>query len=812
LKPTDKSRTHRNPVTPTTRCDLHLHSAASLTTRQWFSEYFDAPESYADPIRQYELCKARGMDLVTLTDHDSIEGGLLLTDRPDFFLSVEVSTRFPDNDCAVHVLVYDITPEQHVELQRLRGSVFDIVEFLRDEGLAHALPHPLLSPNWRMDRDTLEKCFVLFPAVEAVNGLIDRRVSPVAQTLIAALTPEILAALSRKHGIPLAHSKPRCPALTAGSDDHGHRRAGTIFTEVDGKLGAAAYLARVMNGQGRVVGKAGDLNAMAMCIKQGAYEHFRRKEADGRGQRNPFVDAMDVLAGRAPKAGVQSPRGASSMVDSLVRAAQRARIPVGLDLDVTVTPNEGTDESDRLIVAALARVGDTLASDAVDELVAAATAFDVYGLFSALTDIAGAVAVASPLLFAADHFGRQWDQVQRIRKEWRATDLPETSEHLAVFSDTRNNIDGVASWCRRFTSQAEKAGRRVWFASCDDVPLPDACAGTALPIAAVARFEIPLYRGFEVVVPSLPGTVDRVWRDGITHVELATPGPMGLAGLAAARLLRLPVTASFHTDLSGIAVALTGESTVADLTRAYLRWFYCSVDRVFAFTASSRDKLLEMGVPSAKIELMPVAVDPEDFSPSNASASAFPGVGLQVGDRPVVLTVGRLSAEKNLGLIIDAVQRLQHRNPAPLLVVVGDGPARAEIERSCRGKSFVAFVGFQEGMVLRQLYASAHAFVFASKVDTLGLVNLEALASGVPVLVPGDSAIAGLLQDGGNALFYDPDAGQLRDALAGLLDDPARADRLAAGGRRYTLDRWQTAQFEELWRTMVEGSAATCAA
>jgi hypothetical protein len=470
LTQANSSKTDCNSLAPTTRCDLHLHSAASLTTRQWFSEYFAAPESYADPLRQYELCKARGMDLVTLTDHDSIEGGLLLADRPDFFLSVEVSTRFPDNDCAVHVLVYNITPAQHLELQRLRDSVFDVVEFIRHEGLPQALPHPLLSPNWRMDRETLEKCFVLFPTVEVVNGLNDRRVSPGAKTLIASLTPEVLAALSEKHGIPLAHGKPRRLALMAGSDDHGHRRAGTIFTEVSGKLGAAAYLERVMNGEARVVGDAGDLNAMALCIKQGAYEHFRRKGAGARGRRNPFVDVMDVLAGRVPPSDADSPRGARSLVESLVRAAQRARMPVGLDLDITLTPDEGTDESDRRIVEAVTRISDTLAADATEELVAAATAFDVYGLFAALTDIAGAMVVASPLLFAADHFARQWDQVQRIMKEWRATDLPGTSEHLAVFSDSRDNIDGVASWCRRFMCQAETAGRRVWFASCDEAP------------------------------------------------------------------------------------------------------------------------------------------------------------------------------------------------------------------------------------------------------------------------------------------------------------------------------------------------------
>jgi glycosyltransferase involved in cell wall biosynthesis len=806
------SKTDRNLAELTTRCDLHLHSAASLTTRQWFSEYFDAPESYADPLRQYELCRARGMDLVTLTDHDSIEGGLLLVDRPDFFLSVEVSTRFPENDCAVHVLVYNITPAQHRKLQRLRDSVFGVVDFIRSEGLAYALPHPLLSPNWRMDRETLEKCFVLFPTVETINGLNDRRVSPFAQSLIASLTPEVLGALSAKHGIPLAYGKPRRPAQTAGSDDHGHRRAGTIFTEVRGKLGAAKFLDRVMDGDGRLVGEAGDLNAMAMCIKQGAYEHFRRKGAGISGQRNPFVDVMDVLAGRVPATDANSPRGANALVENFVRAAQRARLPVGVDLDITLTPDEGTDESDRRIVEAVTKISDTLAADATDELVAAATAFDVYGLFAALTDLGSAMVIASPLLFAADHFARQWDQAQRIRKEWRATTLSGASDHLAVFSDSRDNIDGVATWCRRFMYQAETAGRRVWFASCDEVAPVDSSCPTASPIASVARFKVPLYPGFEVKVPSLPGTVDRLWREGITHLELATPGPMGLAGLAAARLLRLPVTASFHTDLYGLAVALTGQSTIADLARAYLHWFYCSVDRVFAFSAASREKLLEMGVPSTKIEVMPIAVDPDDFAPRNASASTLPGLGLNAGNRPVVLSVGRLSPEKNLDVIIDAVERLQHRNPAPLLVVAGDGPARDAIERGCRGKSFVAFVGVQEGTVLRQLYASAHAFVFASTVDTLGLVNLEALASGVPVLVPSNSAIAGLLDDGDNALFFDPDADALSDALSNLLDDPARAARVAAGGRSYTLDRWQTIQFDEVWHTMVDGSATARAA
>jgi glycosyltransferase involved in cell wall biosynthesis len=792
-----------NPSAPTTRCDLHLHSDASLTTGQWFSRYFSAPESYADPLRQYDLCKSRGMTLVTLTDHDSIEGGLRLLDRPDFFLSVEVSTRFPDTGCAIHVLVWNVTPSQHHELQRLRDNIYDVTTYLRQQGLAHGLPHPLLGPNWKLDAATLEKCLVLFPVVEARNGLLDRRGDADVAHLLNAVTPEVLAMLAQKHGIVLAHGSPARLALTAGSDDHGHRRSGTIFTETDGDLDTAAYLARVMAGNTRLVGKGGDLNTMAVCIQQTTYEYFRRRSDGAPGRRNPFVDVMDVLAGRIPGSDADAPRGASVFLEGLINAAQRAAAPTGRHLDIAHVPERGSDESDRQIVEAVARASDELAGQAIEALGCAAVAFDVYGLFAALTDLAGALGVASPLLFAADHFARQDVQLRRIWRDWNATERPSRAESLAVFSDSLDKIDGVATWCKRFTRLAERAGRRVCFAACDEPVHSDGLRRFARPLPAVARFALPVYDGFEITVPSLSATVDRLWREGITHVEVATPGPIGLVGLAAARILRLPVTASYHTDLPDLVHALTGEAKVADLTRGYLRWFYGMVDRVFVFSEAARDKLESMCVAAGKIEVLPVAVDPQDFSPRRSSPTTFSTLGLDLGDRPVVLSVGRLSREKNVGLIIEAVERLQDRKPAPFLVIVGDGPARAQLEQHCRSKRFVAFLGFREGTVLREIYASARAFVFASKVDTLGLVNLEALASGVPALVPHGSAIAGVLRDGHDALFFDPDVTGLTQVLEMLLDDPLRAARLAQNGRRHTLSRWATAQFDQVWRTMV---------
>jgi glycosyltransferase involved in cell wall biosynthesis len=138
--------------------------------------------------------------------------------------------------------------------------------------------------------------------------------------------------------------------------------------------------------------------------------------------------------------------------------------------------------------------------------------------------------------------------------------------------------------------------------------------------------------------------------------------------------------------------------------------------------------------------------------------------------------------------------------------VVGDGPARLDLQLRCKDKDFVVFLGFKQGEILRKLYASARVFVFASRVDTLGLVNLEALASGVPVLVPDDSAIAQLLDHDKTAMLFKPNPDDLAQAIARVLDDASCARRLADGGRQHTLALWQGADFNRVWQTMLDGA------
>jgi glycosyltransferase involved in cell wall biosynthesis len=148
-------------------------------------------------------------------------------------------------------------------------------------------------------------------------------------------------------------------------------------------------------------------------------------------------------------------------------------------------------------------------------------------------------------------------------------------------------------------------------------------------------------------------------------------------------------------------------------------------------------------------------------------------------DRPVVLYVGRLSPEKNLEVmcgIADAV-------PGVRLAFVGDGPARAKLERDLRGRS-AQFLGFLRGEELAAAFASADVFVMPSTTETLGFVVLEAMSSGVPVVAARAGGIPDLVEDGENGCLYDPaEPVAAAKAVAELLSHPGRRLDLAERAR-----------------------------
>ncbi len=121
------------------KIDLHVHSRFSTRPSQWVLQKLGCHECYTKPEELYAIAKKRGMDWVTITDHNNINGCLEIAHLPNTFISEEVTSYFPEDGCKVHVLVYNIDQEKHRELQKLRENIYSMVSYLQQENIH---PHP----------------------------------------------------------------------------------------------------------------------------------------------------------------------------------------------------------------------------------------------------------------------------------------------------------------------------------------------------------------------------------------------------------------------------------------------------------------------------------------------------------------------------------------------------------------------------------------------------------------------------------------------------------------------------------------------
>ena len=479
-----------------TVCDLHLHSTASNANDEWYSRDFGCPESFASPRRQYELCKARGMSLVTLTDHDTIAGGLELIDQPGFFLSEEITAEFPEDGCAIHILAWNITPAQHDRIQAARPSVYNVLDVLRREKIVHACAHPLFSPNKRLSVEALERMLVLFPVVESVNGLIDRRLERNLASLLANLDDPALDEVARRHNLVR-------PSLVrqrvGGSDAHSESCTATCFTAVEGIVDPNGFFEAVATGKASAHGQTTDLDAINRTVSRVTYGYLSERRIENPSYRDPFVDLVDVVAGR--EQGTDAPTGIrDELVQSMLKGAARTRTKLGPQLDL-----DGTEEA----IEAMRRVHDGLIGNAFEELAEGVNDLDMYRVLGAIRDATGAIATAIPFLFAANHFAAQRQQAGEVLAQWSASPRPPEERCLAIFSDTIDHVDGVTSSLRRTVRRSLVEKRNLRIPYCGAPPKDVAeCGNVYAPLAATTTHGTSLYEGLDLHVPSPLGTIE----------------------------------------------------------------------------------------------------------------------------------------------------------------------------------------------------------------------------------------------------------------------------------------------------------------
>jgi predicted metal-dependent phosphoesterase TrpH len=215
------------------RCDLHIHSIASgMCNTPGLSRI--CRESYNDPEQTYQRLKHRGMSIVTITDHDSIEAAEVLRRHPDFFVSEEVTVTMPSG-CEMHLGVYGITERDHVEVQRRRKDFIALLMYLTERKLFFSVNHLFSGLTGGRDEDDYSWFASYVPAFETRNGQMWSHANAGA---------EMLAKRMGKIG-------------TAGSDAHTLAGVGLTYTEVSGARTAAEFLAGLRAGRGTIHGVHG---------------------------------------------------------------------------------------------------------------------------------------------------------------------------------------------------------------------------------------------------------------------------------------------------------------------------------------------------------------------------------------------------------------------------------------------------------------------------------------------------------------------------------------------------------------------------
>src|SRR3984893_791881 len=212
-------------------CDLHIHSRFSARSEEWLFRRFDFPDSYTDPRDLYRLLRERGMDFVTITDHDTIDGNLEMADLDHIFISEEVTTYFPHDPCKLHLLVWGISEAQHVEILALRENIYDLQSYLQGEAISHSVAHPLYNINGKLEAAHLERLILLFKHFEGINGLRDALLSVLARELFSCLTPQKIEEMANRHNLQPTHAEPWKKIFTGGSDDHGGQFLAGAYTE-----------------------------------------------------------------------------------------------------------------------------------------------------------------------------------------------------------------------------------------------------------------------------------------------------------------------------------------------------------------------------------------------------------------------------------------------------------------------------------------------------------------------------------------------------------------------------------------------------
>jgi glycosyltransferase involved in cell wall biosynthesis len=344
---------------------------------------------------------------------------------------------------------------------------------------------------------------------------------------------------------------------------------------------------------------------------------------------------------------------------------------------------------------------------------------------------------------------------------------------IALFTETfLPKVDGIVTRLRHTVDHLQRHGDQVLVVA----PEGGITEHKGAKVYGVTGFPLPLYPELKMSLPRPAiGYALEEFQPDIIHV--VNPAVLGLSGIFYSKILKIPLVASYHTHLPQY-LQHYGLGMLEGLLWELLKGAHNQAALNLCTSTAMVEELTAHGI--ERVDLWQRGVDTELFQPDLASLEMRSRLSQNHPESPLLLYVGRLSAEKEIERIKPILQAI----PEARLALVGDGPHRQALQKHFTGTN-TNFVGYLMGRELGSAFASADAFIFPSRTETLGLVLLEAMAAGCPVVAARSGGIPDIVTDGVNGYLFEPKA-DIQEAISAtirLLQQKQQRDTIRQNAR-----------------------------
>lgn len=814
------------------RIDLHCHSDASNRAAEVLLNAIACPECYSSPEQVHAQAKHRGMDFITITDHDSIAGVSKIAGRSDVIIGEELTCWFPEDDCKMHVLLWGITAAQHAHVQSIAKDIYAVALYVHQQQIAHAVAHPIYRQNDKLERWHLERLLLLFKGFECLNGAHSALHRDAFEPLLNNLSRASLARLAEKHDLQPLWPEPWIKSRCAGSDDHGLLNIGRTWTEFPPDTATTAELLQCLrDGTCKPGGESGSATKLAHTFYSVGVRYYTREilapstgvsPNSGKIAANLPTMLLQMIVGetvmptkaqiirRVVKSRLKKfgrritspfrktpPLAGTAMLRQLFFDSVRRRIsehPALREVLLQGLPPLGEHDEMFRFVQSINRDVTAGVAAAIGKSVDDAS---FTGLFDAIASILAQQFVLLPYYFSVFHQNRERRLLREITGQRRL--ITAATIKVGLFTDTLDETNGVTRFIRDISTHAERSGYSLIVHTCGNEPkhaMPN--RKNFLPMLSRA---MPYYDELTLNLPPIIEVLEWADRQQFDAIHISTPGPMGICGWLVAKMLRVPLLGTYHTDFPAYIKEYTHDHRATQAAGMYMGMLCEQMTTVFTRSRGYVHALRGLGVPDEKLQTLLPGIDLEKFNPRHRDDKLWASRGIQQQHR--LLYCGRVSVEKNLPLLVTAFRQLCAQRQDVALIIAGDGPYLATMKKDLAGLP-VYFLGCINDAALAPLYASADLLVFPSRTDTLGQVVMEAQASGLPAIVSNEGGpketvednFTGLVLPAGNPAIWT-------QAMHNLLNDEPLRRRMATAAplrmARYSFAK----SFDAFWAAHV---------